>query len=157
MQILVPLLDINKCLLCHISGKYSLLCSINCSIAAMVSVCAGCNVYEPWASSIIAAVGALVYLLFSGLLVALRIDDPVDAIPVHGAGGIVGILAVPIFMKVPIKDDLPGAVTCSHFQPKGGFYEGNSVAAREVLGVNAMGAGWTLFLPLLMANFHFWG
>ena len=73
----------------------------------MVSVCAGCNVYEPWASSIIAAFGALVYLLFSGLLVALRIDDPVDAIPVHGAGGIVGILAVPIFMKVPIKDDLP--------------------------------------------------
>ena len=115
MQILVPLLDINMCLLCHISGKYSLLCSINCSIAAMVSVCAGCNVYEPWASSIIAAFGALVYLLFSGLLVALRIDDPVDAIPVHGAGGIVGILAVPIFMKVPIKDDLPGAVTCSHF------------------------------------------
>ena len=89
------------------SGKYSLLCSINCSIAAMVSVCAGCNVYEPWASSIIAAFGALVYLLFSGLLVTLRIDDPVDAIPVHGAGGIVGILAVPIFMKVPIKDDLP--------------------------------------------------
>ena len=149
MQILFPLLDhlldINICLLCHISGKYSLLCSINCSIAAMVSVCAGCNVYEPWASSIIAAFGALVYLLFSGLLVALRIDDPVDAIPVHGAGGIVGILAVPIFMKVPIKDDLPGAVTCSHFQPKGGFYEGNSEAAREVLGVNAMGAGWTPF------------
>ena len=31
---------------------------------------------------------------------ALRIDDPVDAIAVHGAGGIVGILAVPVFMEV---------------------------------------------------------
>ena len=74
--------------------------SINCAIASMVSVCAGCNVFEPWASSIVAAVGALAYLFLSGLLIVLRIDDPVDAIPVHGAGGIVGIMAVPIFMKV---------------------------------------------------------
>ena len=66
----------------------------------MVSVCAGCNVFEPWASSIVAAVGALAYLFLSGMLIVLRIDDPVDAIPVHGAGGIVGIMAVPIFMKV---------------------------------------------------------
>lgn len=81
-------------------GKYSLLKSINCAIASMVSVCAGCNVFEPWASSIVAAVGALAYLFLSGMLIVLRIDDPVDAIPVHGAGGIVGIMAVPIFMKV---------------------------------------------------------
>ena len=35
-----------------------------------------------------------------GVTIALRIDDPVDAIAVHGAGGIVGILAVPVFMEV---------------------------------------------------------
>ena len=44
--------------------------------------------------------GAFAYLLVSGLLVAFRVDDPVDAIAVHGAGGIVGILAVPVFMEV---------------------------------------------------------
>ena len=43
---------------------------------------------------------AFAYLLVSGLLVAFRVDDPVDAIAVHGAGGIVGILAVPVFMEV---------------------------------------------------------
>ena len=86
-----------------ISGKYSLIRSINCSIASMVSLCAGCNVFAPWSSSIVAAVGALSYQLLSGILVAARIDDPVDAIAVHGAGGIVGILAVPVFMKVKLN------------------------------------------------------
>ena len=79
----------------------------------MVSLCAGCNLFAPWASCIVAAVGASAYLLLSGLLVAfrclpshvwsplaIRVDDPVDAIAVHGAGGIVGILAVPVFMEV---------------------------------------------------------
>ena len=82
------------------SGSYSLIRSINCSITGMVSLCAGCNLFAPWASCVVAAVGASAYLLVSGLLVALRIDDPVDAIAVHGAGGIVGILAVPVFMEV---------------------------------------------------------
>ena len=86
-----------------ISGKYSLIRSINCSIASMVSLCAGCNVFAPWSSSIVAAVGALSYQLLSGIMVAARIDDPVDAIAVHGAGGIVGILAVPVFMKVKLN------------------------------------------------------
>ena len=82
------------------SGSYSLVRSINCSITGMVSLCAGCNLFAPWASCVVAAVGASAYLLLSGLLVAFRVDDPVDAIAVHGAGGIVGILAVPVFMEV---------------------------------------------------------
>ena len=82
------------------SGSYSLIRSINCSITGMVSLCAGCNLFAPLASCIVAAVGASAYLLLSGLLVAFRVDDPVDAIAVHGAGGIVGILAVPVFMEV---------------------------------------------------------
>ena len=83
-----------------ISGKYSLVRSINCSIAGMVSLCAGCNVFAPWAAFVVAAVGALAYQLLSALMVAVRIDDPVDAIAVHGAGGLVGILSVPVFMEV---------------------------------------------------------
>ena len=59
--------------------------------------------FAPWSSSIVAAVGALSYQLLSGIMVAARIDDPVDAIAVHGAGGIVGILAVPVFMKVKLN------------------------------------------------------
>ena len=90
-----------------VSGKYSLIRSINCSIAGMVSVCAGCNVFPPWASFVVAAIGALAYQLFSALMVAARIDDPVDAIAVHGAGGIIGILSVPVFMEqVILKDDV---------------------------------------------------
>ena len=46
-----------------VSGSYSLIRSINCSIAGMVSLCAACNVFPPWASSIVAAIGALAYQL----------------------------------------------------------------------------------------------
>ena len=96
------------------SGKYSLIRSINCSIAGMVSLCSGCNVFAPWASSIVAAVGALTYQLLSGLMVAIRIDDPVDAIAVHGAGGIIGILSVPLFMEVILKGSFGKTYFISH-------------------------------------------
>ena len=54
------------------SGSYSLIRSVNCSIAGMVSLCAGCNLFAPWASCVVAAIGAAAYLLVSGLMVALR-------------------------------------------------------------------------------------
>ena len=54
------------------SGSYSLIRSVNCSIAGMVSLCAGCNLFAPWASCVVAAVGAAAYLLVSGLMIALR-------------------------------------------------------------------------------------
>ena len=33
------------------------------------------------------------------LLLKLGVDDPVDAVAIHGGGGLLGILAAPIFME----------------------------------------------------------
>ena len=64
----------------------------------MVSVCAGCNAFQPWAAAVVACVAAFLYLLLSKLVLAMGVDDPVDAVAIHAGGGIWGVIAAPIFM-----------------------------------------------------------
>ena len=53
----------------------------------MVSVCAGCDAYYPWVAAILGSIAGVIYLTCSLILVKLRIDDPLDASPIHlGAG-----------------------------------------------------------------------
>lgn len=67
---------------------------INGSLAGLVSITAVCNAVHPVVAIAIGAVGGAVMLLVSHGLVYWRIDDAVDAIPVHLGGGIWGTLAV---------------------------------------------------------------
>ena len=55
------------------------------------------GVVKPWAAVVIGVLAGLVYLLTSWMLVSLRLDDAVDAIPVHMFNGIWGMLAVGLF------------------------------------------------------------
>ena len=64
----------------------------------MVSVCAGCNAFQPWAAALVSCVSAFLYLLLSRLILSMGVDDPVDAVAIHAGGGIWGVLAAPIFM-----------------------------------------------------------
>ena len=54
--------------------------------------------YKPWA-----ALGGMGYI--AGHLVMLRqkLDDPLDAVAAHGAGGLVGIISVPWFMYISLE------------------------------------------------------
>jgi ammonium transporter, Amt family len=67
---------------------------INGSLAGLVSITAVCNAVEPIVAIAIGAVGGAVMLMVSHWLIFWRIDDAVDAIPVHLGGGIWGTLAV---------------------------------------------------------------
>ena len=53
----------------------------------------------PWAAFVTGVIGGWVYIFFSSLLVKLRIDDAVDAIPVHFGCGIWGCIAVGLFAE----------------------------------------------------------
>jgi len=66
-------------------------------LAGLVAITAPCAFVKPWEALLIGLVGGLLYQAASMLLQKLRIDDVVDAFPVHGVCGIWGVLACGLF------------------------------------------------------------
>jgi Amt family ammonium transporter len=66
-------------------------------LAGLVSITAPCGNVESGTALTIGLIGAFVYQGSSMLLQKLKIDDPVDAVPVHGFCGIWGVLAAALF------------------------------------------------------------
>jgi len=76
---------------------YDLLASLNGVLAGLVGITAGCAVVDPWMAVFIGVLAAFVCTGFSVLLKFLKVDDPLDAFPVHGGCGMLGVLCVGIF------------------------------------------------------------
>merc|ERR1712037_631441 len=91
-------------------GKWSFLMTLNGALAGMVAQCAGCNVYEPWAAMVIGAGAAFVYLCIHTLMIRAKLDDPLDAVAVHGGGGMGGLICVPFFMSAGLKEGERGII-----------------------------------------------
>ena len=70
---------------------------LNGALAGLVSITASCHVVSAWDALVIGAMGGMLMLGASFLLLRLRIDDAVGAIPAHLAPGIWGTLAVAVF------------------------------------------------------------
>jgi Amt family ammonium transporter len=66
----------------------------NSVLGGLVAITAGCDVLGPWTSTVAGLVGAIVMSKTADLLIKCKIDDVVDATPVHGACGAWGCLAV---------------------------------------------------------------
>merc|ERR1719222_1325924 len=66
-------------------------------LAGLVAITAGCAFVKPWEALIIGFVGGLIYQAVSMLMVMLKVDDVVDAVAVHGACGLWGIVALGFF------------------------------------------------------------
>merc|ERR1712012_483171 len=66
-------------------------------LAGLVAITAGCAAVRPWEAIIIGLIGGLVYQGSSMLLKKMKLDDVVDAVPVHGACGMWGVLALGLF------------------------------------------------------------
>lgn len=81
---------------------YDITMVMNGSLSGLVGITAGCSVVEPWAAVVIGIVSGWTYIFWSNLLVKLKIDDAVDAIPVHLGNGIWGCLAVGLFAE-PVR------------------------------------------------------
>ncbi len=71
--------------------------TVNGGLAGMVSVCCGCDGFSPWTACLVGAVGGAIYVLVATVMVKIKVDDPVNAVAVHGGGGLWGLLAGPIF------------------------------------------------------------
>ena len=66
-------------------------------LSGLVAINGGCAIIKSWASIIIGLISGLIYLWGSHLLVKIRTDDAVDAIPIHLFGGIWGTVSVGLF------------------------------------------------------------
>merc|ERR1712048_1424744 len=80
-----------------LKGAYDIGGFCNGILAGLVSITAGCGNVDVGASFIIAVIGGFIYQGTSLLIKKLRIDDPIDAFPVHGAAGAWGVLACALF------------------------------------------------------------
>ncbi|XP_062592526.1 putative ammonium transporter 1 isoform X1 [Saccostrea cucullata] len=121
----------------HIFGNtWSLLVTINGALTGMVAICAGCNVYEPYAACVIGLLSAIVYRTYSVLMVKIGVDDPLDAVAVHFGGGSWGVIAV------------------AFFDNTNGIFYARDLKSAYKLGWQFIGllaiAGWTLVLSGLV-------
>merc|ERR1711937_409389 len=66
-------------------------------LGGLVSITAPCAFVKPWEAVIIGFVGGGVYQGTSMLIRRLKIDDVVDAVAVHGACGLWGVIALGLF------------------------------------------------------------
>ena len=83
--------------------SYDLTMAMNGALGGLVAITAGCSVVYPWAAVVIGIVGGLVYYGFSKFLIMMKIDDAVDAIPVHFANGAWGLIAVGLFSDARLQ------------------------------------------------------
>jgi Amt family ammonium transporter len=111
-------------------------------LAGLVSITAGCGNVHPWASVVIGSVGGVLYMVAADMLVKLKIDDPVQAFPVHGVCGIWGVLAAVFF-----DWGLPYGTLHAwggHSPTDGHDFSAGIVAALTFLGLNIVWSGGTL-------------
>jgi Amt family ammonium transporter len=106
-------------------------------LAGLVSITAGCANVKHWEALIIGFVAAFVYQGASMLLKKLKVDDVVDAIPVHGACGAWGVLALGLFGNE--REGVGG---------NGLFYAGDQFGV-QVMGVSLI-ILWTGSLSILI-------
>ncbi|CAD7696074.1 unnamed protein product [Ostreobium quekettii] len=67
-------------------------------LAGLVSITASCAVVRPWAACAIGVFGGLFYTLSSSVVLhALKVDDPLDAVSIHGGCGMWGLIGAALF------------------------------------------------------------
>ncbi len=126
---------------------YDITMCMNGALSGLVGITAGCSVCEPWAAFVIGIIAGWVYIGFSSLLVKMKIDDAVDAIPVHFGNGMWGCIATGLFAS-------PGLVANAYGTENfGAFYgQGGALLGVEICGILFI-IGWVcvIMIPYFLA------
>jgi ammonium transporter, Amt family len=112
------------------TGKPELGVSLNGVLAGLVAITAGCAYVRPLDAVIIGLVAGPLYVASVGWLNALKIDDPVGAVPVHLVNGVWGTLAVGLFATIPGNTGTVGLFAGGGFQ----------LLIAQIVGTLAIGA-----------------
>ncbi|MCL6592545.1 MAG: ammonium transporter, partial [Alicyclobacillus sp.] len=82
--------------------------TINGTLAGLVAITAGCAYVQPYAAILTGLAAGVLVIWATGWVDRLQVDDPVGAVAVHGANGVLGTLAVGLF------DTQQGLLTTGH-------------------------------------------
>lgn len=104
---------------------------LNSVLGGLVAITANCDCVQPWAAVLIGIVSMFVYMGSSYMLKMLKIDDVIDATPVHYFCGIWGLLATGLFASDDLTAHAPGL-----------FYGGGKMLGWQVVGILVI-TGWT--------------
>jgi Amt family ammonium transporter len=124
--------------------EYDLSKAMNGCLSGLVGITANCAVVAPWAAVVIGLTSGIVYVMASSLLVKLKIDDAVDAIPVHLFNGMWGLVATGLFAEPSLT-----ALAYGNDMHVGWFYSWGmgsgdaNLLLCQIAGI-AFIAGWTV-------------
>ncbi len=82
--------------------------ALNGFLAGLVGITAGADVISPANAILVGAIAGVIVVLSVMALEALKLDDPVGAVSVHGICGIWGTLAVAFFAEADLMSQLTG-------------------------------------------------
>lgn len=80
-----------------LTKDFDLTMCLNGALAGLVSITGCCFCVEMWAGCVVGFLGGMIYVACSRLMIKMKIDDPLDATPVHLFCGMWGILAGAFF------------------------------------------------------------
>jgi Amt family ammonium transporter len=136
--------------------QYDSAASINGCLTGLVAITAGCATIEPWAAFVIGIAAGWIYLGASAFMLKCKIDDAVDAIPVHLFGGAWGVIAAGLFSN-------EGRMEAAAYSTEniGWFYEwGRGGGNFTLIGIQIISVlfvfGWTtvIFTPFCLLLKH---
>lgn len=90
------------------TGKWSTLGLASGALAGLVAVTPAAGFVEPWAALIIGAVSSPICFLVLSWRSKSKIDESLDAISIHGTGGIWGAIATGIFATIGASSAITG-------------------------------------------------
>ena len=120
---------------------YDLEETCNGALAGLVGITSACSVVDPWASLLIGAIAAFAYQGGRVLLLRLKIDDVVNAAPVHLFAGMWGLLAPAFFASPQNMANAYGVAKSTML--RGIFYGGNAKMLGMQLLALVMVCVWT--------------
>ena len=127
--------------------------AMNGCLGGLVTITAGCAIVEPWAGCVIGDLAAFAFVGGNRLIIKLRIDDAVDAIPVHLCCGMLGIICVGLFASPQRQLAAYGRVDHT-----GLFYSwGQGEFDAVLLGTQLLGLIMVIcWVSVFMLPFFFW-
>lgn len=83
---------------------------MNGALSGLVALTSGCFVMDYWSSAVTGILAGVLYVLGCRLLDSWRIDDAVNAVPVHMMSGALGVLATGFFANPSYVEEAYGIV-----------------------------------------------